>query len=280
MSPASPLDPTAPESAAWLLALDASTPRCVVAVGWVDVAAGVQALVVADDEDEAADQASVRLMPRIERALAAAGIEARALAAVACGRGPGTFTGTRVAVASAKGLAYGLGRPVVPVSTLAAVAASSTRAGTVLAVLDARRGEVYGGRWRYEGGRDEDRGGERRAPGPATRAGLPRLEAMDEERAATLGAWLEEIAPWPEDLRVVGSGAAAYRDVVPPQLAGALEPRPGPTAAGLWAASVAAWADGQAQHPAALEAVYLRASYAELGIHTPKRPFVKSPFVD
>jgi tRNA threonylcarbamoyladenosine biosynthesis protein TsaB len=262
LSTASPFVPAAPRSAAWLLALDASTPRCVIAVGWVDVAAGVQALVVADDADEGADQASVRLMPRVARALARAGIEARALAAVACGRGPGTFTGTRVAVASAKGLGYGLGRPVVPVSTLAAVAASAGHVGTVLAVLDARRGEVYGGRWRCERGE-----------------GLPRVNALDEERVMTLGGWLEEIAPWPDDLQVVGSGVTAYRDAVPPELAGAVEPLPGPTAAGLWAASVAAWADGQAGHPAALEAVYLRASYAELGIHTPKRPFVKSPFV-
>jgi tRNA threonylcarbamoyladenosine biosynthesis protein TsaB len=247
---------------AWLLALDASTTRCVVAVGWVDVAAGAQALVVAD-QDESSDPASAELMPRIARALAHAGIDAQALAAVACGRGPGTFTGTRVAVASAKGLAYGLGRPVVPVSTLAAVAASATGAGTVLAVLDARRGEVYGARWRCAVGGD----------------GLPRVEALDEERVATLDAWLEAIAPWPEDLRVVGSGVAAHRKAEPAELAGAAEPLPGPTAAGLWAASVAAWVEGKAQHPAALEAVYLRASYAELGIHTPKRPFVKSPFV-
>jgi hypothetical protein len=42
---------------------------------------------------------------------------------------------------------------------------------------------------------------------------------------------------------------------------------------------VAAWVEARACHPAALEVVYLRASYAELGVHTPKRPFVKSPFV-
>jgi tRNA threonylcarbamoyladenosine biosynthesis protein TsaB len=261
----------APDSAAWLLAFDASTPRCVIAVGWVDVAAGAHALVVADDEDEAADQASVRLMPRIAGVLAGAGIEARTLAAVACGRGPGTFTGSRVAVASAMGLAYGLGRPVVPVSTLAALAASAGHEGTVLAVLDARRGEVYGGCWRCGGG-----GG---GGGGSGHAGLPRVQAVGEERVATLGTWLEELAPWPAGLRVVGSGAAAYADAVPPDLAGAVDPRPGPTATGLWEASVAAWVDGQARHPAALEAVYLRASYAELATHTPKRPFVRSPFV-
>jgi tRNA threonylcarbamoyladenosine biosynthesis protein TsaB len=259
--PSTPVPAAPPSSAAWLLALDAATPRCVVAVGWIDADTRTQALVVGDDEEEA-DQASATLTTRIERALARAGIGVRSLAAVACGRGPGTFTGTRVAVASAKGLAYGLGRPVVPVSTLAAVAASHAPGGTVLAVLDARRGEVYGGRWRCEGGRDGE---------------LPRVDALDEERVAPLSSWLEE--PWPADPRVVGSGVAAYREAIPPELAGALEPLSGPTAAGLWAASVAAWVAGRACHPAALEAVYLRASYAELGVHTPKRPFVKSPFV-
>lgn len=253
----------APPSAAWLLALDASTPRAVVVVGWVDAAAGTHALVVGDDEDEA-DQASATLTTRIARALERAGIGGRSLAAVACGRGPGTFTGTRVAVATAMGLAYGLERPVVPVSTLAAVAASVGHVGTVLAVLDARRGEVYGGRWRCDPGRED---------------ALPGVHALDEERVATLATWIEAIAPWPEDLRVVGSGVAAYPEAVPPELAAVAQPLPGPTAGGLWAASVAAWGAGATCHPAALEPVYLRASYAELGVHVPKRPFVKSPFV-
>jgi tRNA threonylcarbamoyladenosine biosynthesis protein TsaB len=255
--------PAPPPTAAWLLALDASTPRAVVALGWVDIDARAQALVVGDDAEEA-DQASARLTTRMAEALSRAGVSARALAAVACGRGPGTFTGTRVAVATAKGLAYGLGRPVVPVSTLAAVAASSGHAGTMLAVVDARRGEVYGGRWRCESGRD---------------GALPRVEAQGEERVATLAAWLEAIAPWPDDLRVVGSGVAAQQEAVPAVLLEAAVPLPGPTAEGLWAASVAAWVAGEQCHPAALEAVYLRASYAELGVNVPKRPFVKSPFV-
>lgn len=252
-----------PSSATWLVALDASTPRCVVAVGWVDVAACTHALVVADDDDGGPDPASAGLMPRIAAALGRAGIEARALAAVACGRGPGTFTGTRVAVASAKGLAFGLGIPVVPVSTLAAVAASDGRAGTVLATLDARRGEVYAGRWRC------DVGGQ----------GLPRVEAIDEEQVTPLDAWLDVVTPQSETAWLVGSGVQAHPDAVAPDLARTARPLPGPTAGGLWAASVAAWVDGQALHPAALEAVYLRASYAELGLNTPKRPFVKSPFV-
>lgn len=253
----------APASAAWIVALDASTPRTAVAVGWVDAAAGTHALVVGDDAEDDG-QASATLTDRIARALARAGTPVRALAAVACGRGPGTFTGTRVAVATAKGLAMGLGRPVIPVSTLAAVAGSSARAGEVLAVLDARRGEVYGARVRVEAIADGT---------------IPEVRAIGDERVATLPDWLATIAPWPTDLRVVGSGVAAHPAALPPALAGAAEPLPGPSAAGLWAATAAAWAAGTTCGAAALEAVYLRASYAELGVNVPKRPFVKSPFV-
>ncbi|MCX4240700.1 tRNA (adenosine(37)-N6)-threonylcarbamoyltransferase complex dimerization subunit type 1 TsaB [Paraliomyxa miuraensis] len=252
-----------PSGPCWILTLDASTPRSAIAVGRVDVDAGTHARVASDDE--AAEQASAQLMPRVERVLARAGITPRALAAVACGRGPGTFTGTRVAVASAKGLAYGLGVPVVGVSTLAAVAASAEHEGPVLALLDARKGEVYGGRFecaRLDGGE-----------------GLPRVSAVGDERVAPLATLVEALAPRSPTLRVVGSGVEPYRDALPPSLLATARSLPGPTSAGLWAATVDAWANGRLEDPAALEAVYLRQSYAEIGIHPPKRPFVKSPFV-
>ncbi|MEM9461092.1 MAG: tRNA (adenosine(37)-N6)-threonylcarbamoyltransferase complex dimerization subunit type 1 TsaB [Myxococcota bacterium] len=255
--------PTRPD-AAWLLALDASTPRGVIAVGHVDATNRTQTLVVQDERDDGANQASTRLLPRIEAALRQAGITAGDLAAVACGRGPGTFTGTRVAVASAKGLAYGLGRPVLALSTLAAVAASAEHEGAVLAVLDARRGEVYGSPWRCSGPDD---------------TGIRALEAEGPERVTPLGDLLEALRPWPEDLCVAGSGVEPYRHALPPALAAGARPLPGPSAAGVWAVAANAWVEGRAEHPAALEAVYLRASYAEMGISKPKRPFVKSPFV-
>ncbi|MCA9651935.1 MAG: tRNA (adenosine(37)-N6)-threonylcarbamoyltransferase complex dimerization subunit type 1 TsaB [Myxococcales bacterium] len=255
-------DEATPE-AIWLLALDASTPRCVIALGRVDAhGPGLPELVVEDDEDDGANQASSRLLPRVERALASASIDAGHLAAIACGRGPGTFTGTRVAVASAKGLAYGVGRPVVPVSTLAAVAASAGIEGDVLAILDARRDEVYGARLWCEG---------LTGPGPA------RIEARGDERVTPLAVLLEDL---PATTRVVGSGVEPYRDLLASAgRADAAVALVGPTAAGLWAAATAAWARGEAVHPAALDAVYLRASYAEMGINAPKRRFVKSPFV-
>lgn len=62
--------------------------------------------------------------------------------------GPGSFTGLRVGLAFAQGLGAALDRPVVGVSTLDALAASSPAAPAVMALIDARRGQVYGRLWR------------------------------------------------------------------------------------------------------------------------------------
>jgi tRNA threonylcarbamoyladenosine biosynthesis protein TsaB len=75
-----------------------------------------------------------------------AGIALQELDAIAFGRGPGGFTGLRVAAAVAQGLAAGAGLPVLPVSDLAALALAGARSsgcGHILACLDARMGQVY-----------------------------------------------------------------------------------------------------------------------------------------
>jgi tRNA threonylcarbamoyl adenosine modification protein YeaZ len=240
----------------WVLTFDCSTPRCVLALGHVDREAGTSDLVVSDEEDDAPNQASARLLPRIEKLLERAGKRPQELDLVACGRGPGTFTGSRVAVATAKGLAIGLDRQVVPLSTLAAVAASAGRDGPVLAVLDARRGEVYAAAYRCDGM-------------GASRA-IPSIESLTEERCAPL----EEVLV--EGAHVIGPGVAAHGGTS----LGARQTTAiaGPTGAGLWAATTHAVATGQALDPARADVVYLRKSYAELGINRPKRRFVRSPF--
>lgn len=79
--------------------------------------------------------------------LAEAGIARSALDAVAFGRGPGAFTGVRLAIALAQGIALGLDRPLLPVSTLAVLAQSADPAAgsQIVAAIDARMGEVYVG---------------------------------------------------------------------------------------------------------------------------------------
>jgi tRNA threonylcarbamoyladenosine biosynthesis protein TsaB len=129
-----------------ILALDTSTEWCSVAVGdgtrW-------------HARDERAGQShSQRLLPMVRAVLAEAGWGLRDVDGIAFGAGPGSFTGIRIGCGAAQGLALGSGRPVVPIPTLAAIAAASGRR-RVLACLDARMREVYvaayvrqGGEWR------------------------------------------------------------------------------------------------------------------------------------
>ncbi len=82
-----------------------------------------------------------RLLPMLEELLAEAGLGWGELKAVAVGTGPGNFTGVRIAVSAARGLALGLGIPAVGVTRLEALAHGLPRPVTV--IEDARRGEVY-----------------------------------------------------------------------------------------------------------------------------------------
>ena len=84
-----------------------------------------------------------RLLPLAERLLREAGTTFAELDRVAVGTGPGTFTGLRIAVATARGLAQAAGAELVGVSTLRALALGTEHPQPVLAVLDARRGEAF-----------------------------------------------------------------------------------------------------------------------------------------
>ena len=93
------------------------------------------------------------LVPAVESLLKEAGIAPADLSLAAVDAGPGSFTGTRVAVAFAKALGYAAGVPLAAVSGLEARAAEAAADGTVSVVLDARRGCVYAALFRSEGGR-------------------------------------------------------------------------------------------------------------------------------
>lgn len=81
-------------------------------------------------------------LPWAEELLAEAGIAKSQLDAIAVGRGPGAFTGVRLAISIAQGIALALDKPVVPVSTLAALAMQAN-GERILAAIDARMGEIY-----------------------------------------------------------------------------------------------------------------------------------------
>ena len=92
---------------------------------------------------------STSLMPMVEAALNAAGTEIGDLDAVAAVTGPGSFTGVRIGVATAKGLAHGAGLACIPVDALEALAVSAGEFdGIVCPIQDARAGQVYGAAFR------------------------------------------------------------------------------------------------------------------------------------
>ena len=121
-----------------ILALDASTPVTTVAL-----ARGNGREVLAE-VSLTARGASETLLPAIHAALDLAGEDLGSVGRVLAGVGPGTFTGIRIAAATARALSAGTGIPLSKNSTLDALAAPArSYSGDVLAVLDARRGQVF-----------------------------------------------------------------------------------------------------------------------------------------
>ena len=121
-----------------LLALDTAGTRCSVAL--------LQGGKLTELDAPAERLQAEHVLPMVERLLGEAGLRLQSLDAIAFGRGPGAFTGLRVATSVAQGLAYGAGVPLVPVSDLAALAAAAVRvhkAERIMACLDARMQEVY-----------------------------------------------------------------------------------------------------------------------------------------
>ena len=123
-------------------------------------------------EAPAGSRGAEQLLPCIDEVLRAGGTSLDALDALAISIGPGSFTGLRVGVATAKGLAFGDALPVVPVPTLAALAhAAELRDRPVVAVVDAQRGELYAAL--FENGVETGTLGEAVHTREALRAALP-----------------------------------------------------------------------------------------------------------
>ncbi len=121
-----------------LLALDTSTEACSVAL---QLGADILSL-----DEVCPQQHSKRVLPMVQQLLNQAGVALKDLDGIVFGRGPGSFTGVRIGVGVAQGLAFGAGLPLYGVSTLAAMAQAAQRlhgADKVVAAIDARMAEVY-----------------------------------------------------------------------------------------------------------------------------------------
>lgn len=167
-----------------LLTVDTSTPAGSVALSRGDELVGEVLLNLRSTHSD-------RLLPAVQQLLGEAGLQLGELDAFGVVLGPGSFTGLRVGVATIKGLALATAKPVVGVSSLQTLALQVPYPAYSMSVwLDARKQEVYAGRYHWEGG-------------------LP--IALEKERVAPPEQLLEEIS---EDMLFVGSGAVAYRSLI------------------------------------------------------------------
>lgn len=141
-------------------------------------------------------QHSPTLVPLLERLLAEIALPVKELALIVCSVGPGSFTGIRIGLATAQGIALATGVPLVGVSTLDALARPfQSHAGDVFAVLDARKGKVYAASYR----------GEKRISGY--------LDLTPEELRAALEAADRPLLVGPDAEKIremAGAGAAGY----------------------------------------------------------------------
>lgn len=133
---------------------------------------------------------SQKMMPQVEQMFCLAEIGAQAVDVFAAAVGPGSFTGVRIGVATAKALAQAVDKPCVAVSTLHALAHQvKLFNGIICPILDARRNQVYNALFR--GGRE--------------------LKRICEDRALALEELLLELSREQAPVLFLGDGAAAYR---------------------------------------------------------------------
>lgn len=184
------------------------------------------------------------LLQAIKHTLADTGLTLQQLDGIGVMRGPGAFTGLRVGMATAKGLAIGLGLPMVGISSLQTLAVGLCTQLPVCALFDARKQEVYAGVYRA----DEF---------PPRPLGPERVVGPEQLLASLAG-----------EILFVGDGAVAYRELIESCYGGqgrfaagpANRLRPGAAAA----LAYAAWESGEACSPAALNPLYIRLSEAEI----------------
>lgn len=182
-------------------------------------------------------------LPWAQALLAEAGLSRTQLDAIAVGRGPGAFTGVRLAIGIAQGIALALDVPVLPVSTLEVLALRAPAGAThVLASIDARMGEVYAAAFAREG---------------------EQWRALDEERVLAPAAVVlpDDAAHW----HGVGTGFAAAEGVLAQRLAAQLrgvDAQALPHAADVITLALPRLAAGQGMAAEKIEPAYLRNNVA------------------
>lgn len=221
-----------------ILALDTATGNCSVAVL-------NDRSVVAEAAGGVRSQA-IELIQTVAKVLSLAGLSLIEIDGFAVGCGPGSFTGLRIGLSTAKGLAVATAKPVVGVSDLEALALqAATSTGTICPLMDARKGEVYYSRYWY-------------AEGRLQKTMPPRVSSLDEALTKIAG-----------NCTFVGQGARRYRHSIKEALGAeavfAPEEQNAIRAATIGRLAVARFERQEADDVALLIPEYLRKSDAELG---------------
>ncbi len=213
-----------------ILAIETSTEACSVALLTRDG--------IIERHEIAPRRHTGLVLPWADELLAQAGIKKSQLDAIAVGRGPGAFTGVRLAIALVQGMAMALEKPVLPVSTLAALAMQASGNETILAAIDARMGEIYLGCFQ----RDDD--------GLVSPICAETLVSPDAPALPGAACW-----------QGVGTGFAASQSALQTAMAGRLvrcDANALPHAGDIARLAARAWQRGEAMAPDHLEPAYLR----------------------
>ena len=143
---------------------------------------------------------STTLMPMLDEIVKMSELNLKEIDAISIAAGPGSFTGLRIGSATAKGLAYSLNKPIVPVPTLAALAYNiQFFDGIICPIMDARREQVYNGLYTFKGGE---------------------FTELKEQRALSVKELLEELNnKFPgEKVVFLGDGVPVYKSIIEEKL--------------------------------------------------------------
>ena len=141
---------------------------------------------------------SQTLLPMIDQVVTMSGIDLKEIDAIATTSGPGSFTGLRIGAATAKGLGLALHKPIVPITTLEALAFRlAGREGNICPMMDARRGQVYTGIYTFVNGE---------------------MQVIQEQCAISVeelaGRLKEECEKYGKKVILLGDGVPVYREKV------------------------------------------------------------------
>jgi tRNA threonylcarbamoyladenosine biosynthesis protein TsaB len=233
-------------TAGTILSFDTATNCCSVAVtrgGFVD------GRVLGALSFDSGISHSRKLLDSIDWLLKTTGLSISDITAVAVGTGPGSFTGLRIAMATAKGLVHGAGLSLIGISSLDAVAAPVYSERLICVVMDARKKEVYCCFYRCQPGRVAVRCSEPAVLGPGRLA-----EQID------------------EPVTMAGDGLHVYNDIFTEKLGNLAEMRPwisAPSAAVIGRLAAAKLADGRFLELDRATPEYVRSSDAQLSLISP-----------